>query len=202
MWDITLPVDEGMPSWPGTPPPTQRWLERIQHGDACDVSAWTLGAHAGTHLDAPSHFIPGAADLETLGLEPLVGPCVVVDAVDAALGPESPRILLRDASTGLTLAVAQSLVRKGVKLVGTDALSIESSASVDAGAPVHKALLAAGVAILEGLYLSEVTEGAYFLVALPLRLQHAEASPVRAILLPETFSTFSGSLDAVSGPPP
>jgi len=202
MWDITLPVDEGMPSWPGTPPPTQRWLERIQHGDACDVSAWTLGAHAGTHLDAPSHFIPAAADLEALGLEPLVGPCVVVNGVDAACRAESPRILVRGAGVGLTLAGARSLVRNGVKLIGTDALSIESSASVDAGAPVHKTLLAAGVAILEGLNLSGVTDGAYFLVALPLRLQHAEASPVRAILLPESFRTFSGPRGALSGPPP
>jgi arylformamidase len=183
MWDITWPVAEDMAAWPGTPRPRQRWLERIQNGDQCDVSAWTLGAHAGTHLDAPSHFIAGADDLEALGLEPLVGPCTVLQCIDLFKSPLQERVLLRSAGDGISLETAQNLIARAVKLVGTDALSIESETSVNDGAPVHRALLEAGVAILEGLDLRKVSDGDYWLVALPLRLQHAEASPVRAILL-------------------
>jgi len=181
MWDITLPIEESMPAWPGTPPPCQRWLERMASGDVSDVSEWTLNAHAGTHLDAPSHFLPGAPDLESLGLEALVGPCVVVDY--PALAPSERLLVKLPPDGGLSLADAEWLIARGVRLVGVDALSVETEASVDAGAPVHRALLGAGVAVLEALDLRHVPAGPYELVALPLRLQHAEASPVRAILL-------------------
>jgi arylformamidase len=175
MWDISLPIDEQMPAWPGTPPTTQQWLERLATGDACDVSAWSIGSHAGTHLDAPSHFLAGGADLEAVGLSPLIGTCLVSDAV-----VPHERLLLRGT---LSVASAQLLIDRGVRLVGTDALSIEPPESVAAGAPVHRLLLSAGVPILEGLVLDQVPASEYFLVALPLRLQHSEASPVRAVLL-------------------
>jgi arylformamidase len=150
-------------------------LERLATGDACDVSAWSIGSHAGTHLDAPSHFVAGAADLEAVGLSPLIGPCLVSDSV-----VPHERLLLRGT---LSVDSAQVLLDHGARLVGTDALSIEPAESVDAGAPVHRLLLSAGVPILEGLRLESVPPGEYFLVALPLRLQHSEASPVRAVLL-------------------
>jgi arylformamidase len=182
MWDITVPIDEAMALWPGSRPPSQRWVERLSAGDLSDVSEWTLDAHTGTHLDAPSHFLPGAADLEALGLSALVGPCAVV--AYPALAPAERLLVKLPPSSGLSLADAQWLIAHDVRLVGVDALSVETEASVDAGAPVHRTLLGAGVAILESLALESVPPGPYELIALPLRLQHAEASPVRAILLP------------------
>ncbi len=184
MWDITRPIHEHMPAWPGTPAPRQRWLERMQHGHVADVSEWTLNAHAGTHLDAPAHFLVDAPDLETVGLAALVGPCTVL-SYHALGGSAANRVLVKlRPGRGLTTADAQTLVQRGSRLVGVDALSVEPEASVNEGAPVHRLLLANGVAILEDLDLTQVPDGEYTLVALPLRLQHAEASPVRAILLP------------------
>lgn len=189
MIDISLPIDEAMPVWPGDPRPVQAWLQRIALGDPFDASQWTLGSHAGTHVDAPSHFLRGAPDLEALGLEPFVGPCRVIDLGRTTSfelrTPPSERILLKAAhgESGLDPERAAHLVASGVRLVGINALSIEPEAAVAAGAPSHRTLLGAGVAILEGLVLDAVPPGEYFLVALPLRLQHSEASPVRAILL-------------------
>jgi arylformamidase len=171
-----------MPVWPDDPPPLQRWLQRLSAGDDLDLSEWTLGAHTGTHVDAPSHFVRGAPDLEALGLEPLVGPCWVVDVGGSGFPDQAERLLFKR-SAGIGPALAEELIARGVRLVGVDALSIEPAESVAAGAPVHRALLAAGVAILEGLVLTDVEPGEYTLVALPLRLQHSEAGPVRAILL-------------------
>jgi arylformamidase len=84
---------------------------------------------------------------------------------------------------------AHALVAQGVRLIGVDALSVETEASVAAGAPVHQALLGAGVAVLEGLLLDDVPNGEYWLMALPLRLLHSEASPVRAVLLRPQLSS-------------
>jgi arylformamidase len=186
VFDLTLKIDERMPVWPGDPRPVQTWLQRIGRGDAVDLSQWTLGSHTGTHVDAPSHFIADAPDLEALGLEPFVGPCRVIDLRE--LDPSTlntERVLLKTSprARGLDPELAVRLVAARVRLVGIDALSIEPLQAVSAGAPTHRTLLAAGVVILEGLVLDAVPPGDYFLVAAPLRLQHSEASPVRAILL-------------------
>jgi arylformamidase len=184
LFDISLPIAEDMAVWPGDPPPVQRWLQRLADGDDLDLSQWTLGAHTGTHLDAPSHFVAGAPDVEALGLDALVGACLVVDVAAGSLpatDTRHPRLLLKH-SAGIGADLAEHLIARGVRLVGVDSLSIESAEAVEAGAPTHRALLAAGIAILEGLVLEAVPPGEYFLVALPLRLQHTEASPVRAIL--------------------
>jgi arylformamidase len=188
MWDVTRPIHEHMPAWPGTPPARQQWLERMRDGHVADVSEWTLNAHAGTHLDAPSHFIAGAPDLEAFGLDALVGPCAVL-AYQALGGSGADRVLVKlPPGQGLTIADARALLERSAYLIGVDALSVETEASVNNGAPVHRLLLANGVAILEDLDLTDVPDGDYTLVALPLRLQHSEASPVRAILLPPPSS--------------
>ena len=94
MFDITLKIDESMPVWPGDPRPVQAWLQRIDRGDPVDVSQWTLGSHTGTHVDAPSHFIAGAPDLEAVGLEPFVGPCRVIELerLDLSINPLSSEV--------------------------------------------------------------------------------------------------------------
>jgi arylformamidase len=204
--DITPPIAQGMPVWPGDPAPRQRSLQRLQDGDACDLSEWLLGSHTGAHVDAPSHFVPGGLELDELPLGTLVGPCRVLDLTSAAPDvaardlpaidvPE--RLLLKTANSlshwpgqpfrtdyvGLSLGAARHLVDGGVRLVGADYLSVEPFASVELGAPVHRLLLRAGVVILEGLVLADVPPGEYLLVALPLRLTGSEAGPARVILL-------------------
>jgi arylformamidase len=216
VFDISVPIEPAMAVWPGDPPPVQTWLARLRRGDAFDLSAWTLGSHTGTHVDAPSHFVPGGADVAALDPRLFVGPCQVLapplhgGQITAATlqtiagwrGTE--RVLLktrRDASTapaGLTPDAAALVAEAGVRLVGIDQLSIESAASVEAGAPVHQHLLGHGVVILEGLDLRAVTPGGYWLIALPLRLQDGEASPVRAVL----FRDSSGLAGRVSGTRP
>jgi arylformamidase len=209
MYDLTPAISDSLPVWPGDPRPRQRWLSQLRAGEAADMSEWLLGSHTGAHVDAPSHFVPGAPGLEGVSLSVLVGVCMVVDlasaaadiddqALDRALGPGPvARVLLktrnslrtwerepfRADSVGLTSSGARSLVDRGVRLVGVDYLSIESFASVEAGAPVHHLLLEAGVVILEGLVLAEVPAGEYLLIALPLRLAASEAAPARVVLL-------------------
>ena len=196
-----------MPVWPGDPPPRQRWLQRLAAGDPSDLSEWVLGSHTGAHVDAPLHFIRGGPDLDQVPLTLLIGPCTVLDltAVPGDLGPRDlpfevpervllktrnsltdwPRQAFRTDYVGLTPEGAHYLVERGVRLVGADYLSIESFASVQAGAPVHRLLLRQDVVILEGLVLAEVSPGDYLLVALPLRLAASEAAPARVVLLPE-----------------
>jgi arylformamidase len=205
VYDITPLIREGMPVWPGDPPPRQRWLQRLQSGDPSDLSEWLLGSHTGAHVDAPAHFVAGALELDQLPLGSLVGPCRVLDLTSATgdlarrdLPFElTERVLLKTRNSlhrwpsqtfrtdyvGLTPDAAQHLVERGVRLIGADYLSVEPFASVAAGAPVHQLLLRAGVIILEGLVLTEVPMGEYLLVALPLRLSGSEAAPARVVLL-------------------
>src|ERR671932_1786974 len=106
--DVSLPIAEDMAVWPGDPPPVQRLLQRLADGDDLDLSQWTLGSHTGTHVDAPSHFLAGAPDVEALGLDPLVGPCLVVDVAAGGLpepGTRHPRLLLKH-SAGVGVDVA------------------------------------------------------------------------------------------------
>jgi arylformamidase len=211
MFDISLPIDAHMPVWPGDPRPRQHWLQRLDRGDPVDLSQWSLGAHTGTHLDAPSHFVGGAADIDALDPRLFVGPCQVLDctSVSGEIGrtqlrqqqPGSPRVLLKTRPSasveqlgGLAPDAADLLIEAGTRLVGIDALSIESYAAVQRGAPVHQRLLGAGVVILEGLDLRAIGPGRYILVVLPLRLRHSEASPARALLFdePAAFRQCSG----------
>lgn len=171
-------------------------------GSSVNVAALTLSAHTGTHVDAPYHVDDAGARPADLDLSAFVGPAIVVDAVGRdrldedlvaglELGPDS-RVLFRtreqvDAGTfpepfaALTPALATQLGERGVRLVGTDAPSVDpfDSKTLDA----HRALGGAGVAILENLVLSGVRPGRYTLIALPLRLTEADSSPVRAVLI-------------------
>jgi arylformamidase len=215
VYDVTPPISSELPVWPGDPRPHRRRLAQLRTGDPVTLSEWTLGSHTGAHVDAPAHFLPNGSYLEEVSLSTLIGPSLVLDLtrepfaigmseLDRALGSRpqerAERVLLktrnslhvwarepfRTDSAGLTLDGAQYLIDRGVRLVGADYLSVESFASVEAGAPVHHALLSAGMVIVEGLMLAEVPAGAYFLIALPLRLEGSEAAPARVILLERT----------------
>ena len=205
MYDLTPPISDKLPVWPGDPRPRQRWRQRLQSGDPSDLIEWVLGSHTGAHVDAPSHFIASGPDLERLALTSLVGVCRVLDLTSSPndigrgdLPPDPPeRVLLKTRNSlrnwageafradyvGLTQDAAACLMERGVRLVGADYLSIEPFRSVEAGAPVHQLLLSNNVVILEGLLLVDVPAGDYLLVALPLRLQGSEAAPARVVLL-------------------
>jgi arylformamidase len=199
--DITRPVRAGMPVWPGDPPCRVRWAAFVD-ADGVNVAELSMSAHTGTHADAPFHVLPAGARIGEVRAEAFVGPAQVVDArgVDeidaewlaARLADGCERVLLHTGAwrdpdawperwTGLTEDAARLLVSRGVRLLGTDAPSPDAAESEDL--PVHHALLGAGASIVENLLLDGVAEGTYELIALPLRLMEADASPVRAVLI-------------------
>ena len=202
--DISVPIRDGMVTFDGDP---QVSLERVMvmaDGAICNVSRLDFGVHSGTHVDAPVHFIDGAAGIEAVPLDALVGPALVVDAtgIDGsfdraaidrlAIPPGTERLLLRTRNTALwskptfdasfaavTADGAAALVDRGLRLVGADYLSIAPFG--DPG-PTHVALLAAGMVIVEGLDLRTIEPGWYDLICLPLLIPGSDGGPARAIV--------------------
>ncbi|HEX2433553.1 MAG TPA: cyclase family protein [Gaiellaceae bacterium] len=165
IFDISRSVRHGMEVYPGDP---EVFLERVRTNP--QVSRLDFGVHTGTHVDAPVHFIEGGRGAESLALDVLVGPCVVVRGFGIA-----ERVLIKDAPA-LDEASAVRLVEGGVRLVGVDRLSVG-----DPGA--HVALLGPGLVVVEGLDLSAVEPGPYELYCLPLKLVGSDGAPARAILI-------------------
>jgi len=179
----------------------------MSRGDAANVTQLSIDVHSGTHVDAPLHFVADGASVEDLGLEPFIGPARVVDtgpgkgvgaeSLEAASIPDdTERLLLRTANSsragmyrqpfdedfaGLTLDGAEWLAARGLQLVGIDYLSIQRYSEPS---EVHRILLGAGIAILEGLQLGSIVVGLYELVCLPMRLVNVEGAPARAVLRP------------------
>ena len=208
IYDISLPLSESLVVWPGDPPVRITHTSHLDRGDPYTVSRLELGAHVGTHVDAPAHFVRGGAGVDRLALDLLVGPAQVVhvaegsaltpDVLEAlAIPPGTERLLFRTRNSerwgsglegfredyvGFTDAGAHWLVARGVKLVGIDYLSISS---YDDLMPPHHTLLGAGVIVVEGLDLSDIVPGAYQLVCLPLKLVDGDGAPARAILIEE-----------------
>ena len=162
-----------------------------------------MGVHVGTHVDAPRHLLDDGPPIAAMPLDIFVGPAFVIDvrgraaihtrdlAPALAMAADAPRVLLRTgawedaecfptAFATVTAEAAATLIERGVRLLGTDAPSVDPFDSTDL--PAHRALLSAGVPILENLDLTAVVEGLYELIALPLKLSDSDASPVRAIL--------------------
>ena len=204
--DISVPVFNGM-LHPGRQP-EQRFVERIDQGDPGNVSRWYMGAHTGTHVEAPLHTDDDGAAIDALPLDLLVGPARVLDltgveseitAADleaAGLG-DQPRVLLKttnserilqgtdapDTWVGLAPDGAELLVARGVKLVGIDFYTVETPGR-DKTFDSHYVLSAAGVATIELIDLSAVDAGLYELICLPIPITGAEAAPARAVLVP------------------
>jgi len=193
-----------MPVFLGDPPVRIELAQAIAEGASCNVTRLDMGAHTGTHVDAPVHFIEGGSGADALPLEALIGPAWVVDgtrltgeidegALDGLDIPDDESRLLfktpnsalwdRDAFSdgfiGLTDGAARALAARGIALVGADYLSIAPHGKA---APTHYALLKAGVVIVEGLDLREVDPGPYDLVCLPLRIVGCDGAPARALL--------------------
>lgn len=202
--DVTVPIRDGMVHWPDNPPVRVERVLSLPRDDA-NVSALSLGAHTGTHVDAPVHFRQGAAGVDEMPLALAFGPARVVAIDDAeVIRPEhllplglrrGERILFRtrnsprvwraegfvEDAVHFTLAAAELLAGSGVALVGIDYLSVGGYRSGD-GAAVHRALLDAGVWILEGLDLTDAPEGPCELACLPLRIAGGDGAPARALV--------------------
>ena len=216
MYDISVPIRPGMAVW-GDEVPVEFSPILTIGTDGAAVSRLVLGTHTGTHVDPPSHFIEGGAAAHELPLEAMLGPCVVrrfdeqfeITASHlerAGIPGGTERLLLATPSaalwdspgfhtnyTGLSLDGAEWCVRRGMRLVGIDYLSIERVDSPTAW-KTHRTLLGAGVVILEGLDIRAVPEGSYDLACLPLLLHGGDGSPARAILVPRVNSNVgSGS---------
>ena len=207
-YDITVPLTNEMPTYPGDPGIQIRDWFTLANGDSANVTHLKFSAHTGTHVDAPAHFIEGAAQVESLPLESLIGKAQVIAVPDTALSIDQAfladhiardvtRVLFKTRNssfwhdhptqfrqdfTYLELQAAQFLVQRGVRLVGIDYLSIEQFGQKQH--ETHLALLSQGVVILEGLDLSAVPEDLYELICLPLRIRDGkgDGAPSRAVL--------------------
>lgn len=173
--------------FPGDPAPVREQISSIARGDAVNVSHLRLCAHNGTHMDAPLHFVADAASIADMPLDQFVGEADVVSCAEKVFGareaerlipPDCTRLLLRGVIPDLS--GAEAIVRRGVRLVGVEPQSVGDPA---APAPVHRCLLGAGVAALEGIRLDGVPDGRYFLSAAPLKIAGCDGAPVRAFLL-------------------
>ncbi|MCA1576532.1 MAG: cyclase family protein [Acidobacteria bacterium] len=205
IYDLSVPLSSELPTYPGDPGIQISAWSSLDNGDAANVSTVSFGAHTGTHVDAPAHFLQGAKKVEALALDVLIGEgqvievpddCLVIDEefVVANCAPGTIRVLFKTRNSGLwtnkfetnftylELTAAKRLVNMGVKLVGIDYLSIEQFGSKDHA--VHRAFLSHEVIILEGLNLSGVPAGKYELICLPLRLHSklGDGAPARAVL--------------------
>ncbi|MFN3416304.1 MAG: arylformamidase [Caldimonas sp.] len=202
LWDISPPLHARSPVFPGDTPYSQAWEATIAPGCPVNVSRITTSPHAGAHADAPLHYANGAPAIGAVDLAPYLGPCRVIHALGAGalVRPEHlahaqtdlpPRVLVRtcaravvdrwvDDFSAFAPETLEWLADLGVKLVGIDTASVDpaSSKTLDA----HQVLLRRDLRVLENLVLDEVPEGDYELIALPLKLMEADASPVRAVL--------------------
>ena len=202
IWDISPPVHDGAPGFPGDKPYSQRWASTNAPGCPVNVSEITLSPHVGAHADAPLHYDPEGATIGAVDLSPYLGPCRVIHAI--ARGPLvewahlahavedlPPRVLVRtyerapvDRWDGALAAYAPGTIERlaalGVKLIGIDTASIDPADSKTLDS--HQVIRRLGLRVLENLVLDEVPEGDYELIALPLKLVTADASPVRAVL--------------------
>ncbi len=203
--DITYPLSDDLTVWPNDTAVSIRYTREAGNGSRATVSRLLLSSHAGTHIDAPSHFLKDGKPIDAIDLTALIGPCVVVQTdakaiTDAVLeGLDIPdatsRLLIKTHNSqrfsgdepffenyvGVTSSGAEWLIENKIRVVGIDYMSIASYPDI---LEVHHALLKHDIILLETLDLRRVDPGAYRLVALPLRLKDTDGSPARAVLLP------------------
>ena len=202
LWDISPPVHARSPVFPGDTPFGLAWTTRIGPGVPVNVSALTLSPHTGAHADAPLHYDDDGAAIGSVSLEPYLGRCRVVHAIDCgplvqrrhlahATKALPPRVLVRtyrhspldrfDAElAAFAPETVEWLAELGVTLIGIDTASIDPAASKTLDS--HQMIRRRGLRVLENLLLDDVPEGDFELIALPLKLTEADASPVRAVV--------------------
>jgi arylformamidase len=208
IYDVSVAISPQTPTYPGDPGIEFEQWAALDKGDAANVTMLHFGAHTGTHVDAPAHFLAGTERVEAMSLEALIGTARVVEIPLEAQEIEARhieeielngavRVLFKTRNsefwannaegfrtdfTYLTPEAARVLVERGVRLVGIDYLSVEQYNSKDFA--THTILLERGVVIVEGLDLREVAAGEYELICLPLKLAGGtgDGAPARAVL--------------------
>jgi len=202
--DISVPVQSGMVHWPKDPEIKVERVMEMARGDVCNVSHLSLGAHTGTHMDAPLHFIAKGKSIDQLPFEATIGLARVIEIADEeSIKPEElrphrikagERILFKTRNSEeswrsnefdedfvyISREGAQFLAERKVRTVGVDYLSVGGYKRD--GVETHHALLGAGIWVIEGLNLARVKPGQYELVCLPIKLEGAEGAPARALL--------------------
>ncbi|MCI0886751.1 MAG: cyclase family protein, partial [Chloroflexi bacterium] len=194
IYDISLPISESLPVYPGDPSVTVDVISDVSSGAPYTLTRISMGSHTGTHVDAPLHLLADGNTVDNLPIDLLMGPCYLASAdidmpisiqeLDSlAVPPETTRLLLRtrNAKGYLTQDAASRLVETGVKLVGIDSPSVDAPGSPDL--PAHRVMLEAEVIIVENLALDAVNPGGYLLVCLPLRIAGCDGAPARAVLM-------------------
>lgn len=207
-YDISLTITPDLPTWPGDPQIVLERFSKMEEGAACNVTQISACVHIGTHVDAPYHFLgDGTQTVDQIPLNLLTGRAYVLhlpDQVDlitaavleqAAIPPRTRRLLFKTRNSAywhagvnrfqedfvaLSPDGAQFIVDHGIRLVGVDYLSV---APFTAPEPTHEILLKGGVVVIEGLNLSQVSQGRYTLYCLPLKIAGADGAPARAILI-------------------
>ena len=201
LWDISPPVGPDSPVFPGDAAYQQHWAATLAADCPVNVSTISLSPHTGAHADAPLHYSADGAAVGALALEPYLGPCRVIHAI--GVGPLllrqhlshawqalPARVLVRTYAqqppgwdpqlTAFAADTVHALADAGVLLIGIDTASIDPATSKTL--PSHQVIRQRGLRVLENLCLDDVAEGDYELIALPLKLMTADASPVRAVL--------------------
>lgn len=180
--------------YPGDPAPERELVSSMEKGDLYNLTAFSMCAHNGTHIDAPAHFIKDGKTVDALCLDALVGPAYVaehqgiVSGDDAAeilekakeRNPESAKRILIKGAAEVSSEAAEVFASSEILLLGNESQTVGPE---DAPAEVHLILLGADVILLEGIRLENVSEGVYLLNAAPLNLSGAEGSPCRALLI-------------------
>jgi len=206
IYDLSLIISPDLPTWPGEPRAKLERTSSIADGEIANVTHISMGAHTGTHVDAPDHFLDNGKGVDQIPLDLLIGPAVVVQLPDAetitaemlreaGIPAYVKRLLFKTRNSeywakgetefqhdfmALSVDAAEYLVGRGVEVVGVDYLSV---APFDASIPTHKTLLQADVLVIEGLDLSEVPPGEYTLHCFPLKIVGADGAPARVVLV-------------------
>jgi arylformamidase len=203
--DISLTLKSNMMHWPGDPPVSIERVREMDKGDTVNLSKITMGAHSGTHVDAPVHFIKGAEGVDQLLFDSLIGLARIIEIADTDTIREKElaihrikkgerillrtrnsikKILYRDAFTEdfvyLEKGAAEFLVFRGIKTLGVDYLSV--GGYKENGPDVHRMLLGAGILIIEGLDLTGALPGLYDMICLPIKILDSDGAPARVIL--------------------
>ncbi len=206
IFDISVPIKNNMVVWPGDPQVKNIEVSSISNGGEANITSLQMSAHTGTHIDAPKHFIDDGRSIDQLDLHLLIGDVHVIEIDDLVklidekvleelkIDHWPKRVLFKTANStsklldkddfiqdyvALSKDASQFLIKRGVKLVGIDYLSI---APFDNGDETHTALLSNDIIILEGLKLSKIEPGLYQMVALPINLFGADGAPARVVL--------------------
>jgi len=202
--DVSVTLKTGMVSWPGDPPARITHASHMERGDPATVSLLEMGAHSGTHMDAPAHFICGGQGIDAIPLDVAIGSARVIEIRDPeSIKPDElrghhirrgERILFRTRNSKrcwgsdsffedfvyISAAAARHLAERQVRLVGIDYLSVGGFRSD--GAETHRTLLTAGIWLVEGLDLARVRPGRVQLICLPLKIDGADGAPCRALV--------------------